>query len=277
MTKLTLPYTDDGRLRLAWISDIHLDSGVAERETKLRQFVTDVNDRQIDAVMITGDIMDDGTAGETLAPSIFAGLNCPYYALLGNHDLVPDDAHKTIDQGAAMLALNKTAWGLADFVRAASLKNVRLIFTDTNYSGANYGWVEAGEIPAAQQAWIAAELAGATQDYALIFSHHPVSDISQWSAYLAHEPDAGLQTAVQTLLDGQALPKVWFNGHDHASPLFRPSTAVPIGAEAGAIGLFGTTPVYSAPNFFTGYRWTLIETKLVGGKVDVFAQPMVVA
>jgi 3',5'-cyclic AMP phosphodiesterase CpdA len=275
MTKLILPYTDDGRLRIAWASDIHLDTGVAEREAKLRQFAVDAAERGADLLVLTGDLRDDGTTDVGLVPSIAPSA----YALLGNHDLIPDDAHKTLDQGPAQLALNKTAWGLTTFERAVTVKNVRIIFTDTNYAAnGDYGWVESGNMPQTEIDWIEAQLAAATEEYALIFSHHPISNISQWSASPTHAPIAGFQTAMQAMLDGQAIPKAWFHGHDHASKLFRPSTAVPIGAEAGVIGKFGTTPVYSAMSFgLSGYAWTLLETKLIGGVLDIFAQPMVVA
>ena len=71
-----------GRVRLAWLSDIHLNFLDERRRSK---FVESVAAREADAVAISGDIADGWTVVHALE-AFAARVACPVYVVLGNHD-----------------------------------------------------------------------------------------------------------------------------------------------------------------------------------------------
>jgi len=72
--------------KYAFVTDTHVGASTGEED--LRRTVADINNQKdLDFVVITGDITEMGTNDELkLAKSIFALLNIPYYIMPGNHD-----------------------------------------------------------------------------------------------------------------------------------------------------------------------------------------------
>ncbi|MEM6257661.1 MAG: metallophosphoesterase [Planctomycetota bacterium] len=76
---------------IAHISDLHLQSGVPERQSQVEPILRKINEMKPDLVVISGDLTDDGWdsieelqwAKEWLDHRIFA----TYWALPGNHDV----------------------------------------------------------------------------------------------------------------------------------------------------------------------------------------------
>lgn len=85
-----LAFLDDQPLpegrRFVVLTDVHVGS----RPVELAQAaIADINAIDPEFVVIPGDFTEDGEPEQfALAKEIFDGLNCPYYAVLGNHDAV---------------------------------------------------------------------------------------------------------------------------------------------------------------------------------------------
>ena len=75
----------DGR-RFVVLTDVHMGSRPIELAQRA---VAEINEIEPEFVVIPGDFTEDGEPEQfALAKQIFDGLNCPYYAVLGNHDAV---------------------------------------------------------------------------------------------------------------------------------------------------------------------------------------------
>lgn len=78
-------------MRIAQLSDVHIGLARAPRaEENLREAVRIINERGVDAVVVTGDIGETPQAWET-ARSILGELRAPVYYIPGNHDIHSND------------------------------------------------------------------------------------------------------------------------------------------------------------------------------------------
>lgn len=76
-------FANKDTLRVAFISDTHLWLADAKDQ------VADVNKRNVDFVVHCGDLTDTATNKEfEWSHDILKGLNCPFVALIGNHDFL---------------------------------------------------------------------------------------------------------------------------------------------------------------------------------------------
>ena len=75
-----------GVIRLAVLSDIHVTPGNAN-EGKLREAVAEINATDVDAVMLTGDLTNEGSDEQlTNVKTIIDGITHPLYVIPGNHE-----------------------------------------------------------------------------------------------------------------------------------------------------------------------------------------------
>jgi outer membrane protein assembly factor BamB len=75
-----------GVVRLAILSDVHVTPGNAN-ESKLREAVAEINATDVDAVMLTGDLSNEGSDEQLLnVKSILDGITHPFYIIPGNHE-----------------------------------------------------------------------------------------------------------------------------------------------------------------------------------------------
>lgn len=86
---VTAPRAQTGHMRIALISDIHL--GTVWGAGRVQDIVRRINELEPDVVLISGDLLDDGTGslhGKEEIQQAFQGLKSTYgtYACLGNHD-----------------------------------------------------------------------------------------------------------------------------------------------------------------------------------------------
>lgn len=74
--------------KFGFLSDTHITTDAGDPAEDLRRTITDINNRRdLDFVVITGDITEMGTDEEIrIAKNIYSTLNIPYYILPGNHD-----------------------------------------------------------------------------------------------------------------------------------------------------------------------------------------------
>jgi Icc protein len=166
---------------LAQISDLHIKRPGAlayrrvDTAAALARCVARLNalEPRPDAVVITGDLVDGGSAEEYRhLRTLLAPLAIPYYLLVGNHD----------DRVALRDAFIDHAYLRAggEFVQyALDIGPLRLIALDSQVPGQS-----AGTLCDARLAWLAAELDAARGAPVVIALHHPpfVSGIGHMDA-----------------------------------------------------------------------------------------------
>ena len=75
-----------GVVRLAILSDVHVTPGNAN-EGKLREAVNEINATDVDAVMLTGDLTNEGSDTQLRnIKGILDGIRHPFYIIPGNHE-----------------------------------------------------------------------------------------------------------------------------------------------------------------------------------------------
>ena len=75
-----------GVVKLAILSDVHITPGNTN-EGKLREAVAEINATDVDAVMMTGDLTNEGSDEQlTNVKSILDGITHPLYVIPGNHE-----------------------------------------------------------------------------------------------------------------------------------------------------------------------------------------------
>lgn len=80
------------RVKVAHLSDLHIGKGYKSRAERIlarvQEVIRNVNARQPDLVVVTGDIVNNGVDGKLLpvAEKALKALNAPVLVVLGNHD-----------------------------------------------------------------------------------------------------------------------------------------------------------------------------------------------
>ena len=75
-----------GVVKLAILSDVHVTPGNAN-EGKLREAVAEINASDVDAVMLTGDLTNEGSDEQLRnIKGILDGIALPFYVIPGNHE-----------------------------------------------------------------------------------------------------------------------------------------------------------------------------------------------
>ncbi len=118
-------------------------------------------DPRPDAVLLTGDLVNDGTPEEyARLTTLLAALPMPVYVLPGNHD---DREHLR-----AAFAAHGYLPPSGPLCYAVDVGPVRLLALDTNVPGRPFGRLEAPQL-----AWLEARLAEAPTRPTLVALHHP--------------------------------------------------------------------------------------------------------
>lgn len=154
---------------IAQISDTHIreDGALCCRRVDTAPFLAKAVERlnsqrpSPSLVVVTGDLVDDGSPGEyARLRSLLERLAMPYYLVVGNHDrrealraAFPDHGHL---HGSRFVQ-----YAIEDFA-------VRLLILDTNIPGRH-----AGELCNERLAWLADRLAEQPERPTAIFMHHP--------------------------------------------------------------------------------------------------------
>lgn len=195
----------------------------------LETFISTFSYEQIDCIVITGDLVHEGTASDYQAYqhllTKYVPASIPIYYTLGNHD-------RRDQFYAGMTDLQKPRYQqVADVEKlydyCVDVNQYRLIMVD-NYDPKT----DTALISKEQSEWIGEQLEQTTQHYAVLFMHHPL-DI------LIH--DALLPTLVskqtRQVLQHPKLLGV-FTGHVHAN-------------RASMIGMI---PQWTAPSVYGGFH-----------------------
>ena len=152
--------------KYAFVTDTHV--GVSSGEDDLKITVKDINNQKdIDFVLITGDVTEMGTKGEiAIAKKVLSSLKRPWYAIPGNHD---------------------TGWsesGGVDFIKAFGDK---FTFDHNGYrfiacASGPYVRMSDGHIPRDAVIWLDKILAKTPVDMPLVFiNHYPIDNsLDNW-------------------------------------------------------------------------------------------------
>ena len=107
-------------MRLAWVTDIHLNFLTT---TGRRRFLESIHD-QADALIITGDIAESTSLGEIFR-QMTTVLDMPIYFVLGNHDFYEGSVAGTRSAVAEMISGSEnlvylSQAGMVELLAAAS-------------------------------------------------------------------------------------------------------------------------------------------------------------
>jgi len=166
---------------LVQLTDSHLgaDWGFEDPEAGLRRAVEEVGRLPdgADAVVVTGDLTDAGTAAQyERVSAVLDTLGLPVHVLPGNHDRrQPMRAHFGLPGD-----------GDEPIQYAVDLGGVRLLALDTTRPGHDAGALDEGRLE-----WLADALAAAPRQPTLIAMHHPpmATRIAAWDALGLPEAD----------------------------------------------------------------------------------------
>lgn len=172
--------SDPGPVRIAHLTDLHFCTAAASRypggSEVLAHAVDRLNDLDLDAVVLTGDIFDQSERLKHDLPifnSLMRRLRHPWYAVLGNHDV----EGPRVAERKAFLMEGLEDHGLSrlgsPYYDVALKPGVRLVVLDTTDNGeADYlSW--RGFFSERQARWLDDVLARARDEVVLIALHHP--------------------------------------------------------------------------------------------------------
>ena len=220
----TLLTGDEPLVRFGLVSDLHYakipmapcippvgDRYYAESATKLREFVSVMNDVKPDFVIELGDFKDAGKdIPETLGflreiEGVFAGFKGPRYHALGNHEcdrLTKEEVLSVCpNEGCRGTYYSFVRSGVTFVVLDACFKSdLRPYVRENPFKDAN--------VPPEELAWLERTLAAAT-DHVVVFCHQRLDPKS--------EPNHLVRNAyeVRTLLERSGKVRAVFSGHQH--------------------------------------------------------------
>jgi 3',5'-cyclic AMP phosphodiesterase CpdA len=194
-------------LRVAQLSDTHfLERGIDpegghgyDTSEAFDAVLDDLRDRELDLVVVTGDIADHGRAEQyEIAAAAFAQLPCPVFVCPGNHDF--DAAFRTAFRAPALFVPRVTHHGPWSFVYADSNAGAM----DADHTGRLLDPQGGdrlhgnGSLGAAESAWLRAATAGHDADHVFVWLHHPPdADVpatndpvytAEWESVVADRP-----------------------------------------------------------------------------------------
>ena len=179
---------------IAQISDTHILSTASDqpaaqlRADSLRYSVADINRRQPDAVVFTGDTVQHGRPDEyARLRELLAPLEAPLYLVPGNRD----------DKAVLRAAFSDFAYIAAtdEFLHyAVEDYDTRLVGIDSTLAGERKG-----RFCESRQAWLDATLAAEPDRPTLLFIHHPPFDVGEHyvGGYRVPEESRALQAIVE--------------------------------------------------------------------------------
>jgi len=161
-------------LKLTVVSDSHLSRRTPEASANWEALVAHIDEAEPDAVIHTGDIARDGTAGDQelrFAKAELDKLPGPVHALPGNHDLGDNPCETNADSNHLITEDRLAAYQqhFGDDHWALDLGAWRLV-------GCNAQLFDSGlDAEAAQWEWLTAELAATDDDrHRAVFLHKPL-------------------------------------------------------------------------------------------------------
>jgi tartrate-resistant acid phosphatase type 5 len=201
----------------------------------------------------------------------YAGVDLPFYAVLGNHDY--GDPPLQLWKPAFEIAYSARSpkWRMPHYYYQVSKENVDIFALDTQA-------VVAGIRERSNGEWLAGMLAASTADWKIVIGHHPYLSNGQHGnagnyegcAWFCPEIVSGtkLRRLVESAVCGQAA--VYISGHDHNMQWLAPSCGTEFivsGAGASTEGLVhrDATPTLFESDAAPGFLWIEIDGKRLTG------------
>jgi 3',5'-cyclic AMP phosphodiesterase CpdA len=201
-------------IRIGWISDTHLGrTGIGQWNNRelydeaprvVAEFLQKAAARQVDLIVVTGDVTDRGTPEAfRIARAAFADACAPVHFMAGNHDKIQDERLFT-------------AW-LSNGQRSetgcwsTNVNGYHCVYLDFPRTGKTY------EFPDAHLAWLRADLDAQRQLFTFIFGHYPLLPYPDGGKALnRNDPYTMEERADMRELISQH-PQVvgYFSGHHH--------------------------------------------------------------
>jgi len=209
-------------ITFAQISDLHVDLGERAAQ-RVRRLVSALDPmRALDAVLITGDIADNGTPEQYAQVSqLLSGLRVPVLALPGNHDV-----RRAFGPGLLGLPAEDT-----EINRSVPVGPVDFLLCDSVLPGRSEG-----RLSDATLAWLTAELARRERTRtALLAFHHPPTTL--YLPALDPTRQSGADRLAELLTRHPEVVAL-FSGHVHA----------------GAVTSFAGRPLVCAPGCVSTVR-----------------------
>jgi 3',5'-cyclic-AMP phosphodiesterase len=150
-------------LRLVQLSDPHIGAtwGSADPARALAAAVELAREHAPDAVLVSGDLVEEGTAEEyDLVAELLEPLGVPVHVLPGNHD----------DRAALRRRFALAGEGAEPVQGVVELGPLRLVLLDTTRPGEPEGELDAGRL-----AWLDARLAESNTPTVLALHHPPLA------------------------------------------------------------------------------------------------------
>jgi 3',5'-cyclic-AMP phosphodiesterase len=148
---------------VAQLSDPHISDLKPENTLALGRAVQHLNElpAKLDAVLITGDLTDNGTPSEyKLCLELLRALPVPFFVIPGNHDHRENLLEVFGSQGTD---------GMQNFVQyVVDLGTLQLIALDTHIPAQ-----DAGLLCEARLKWLDERLSGTPERPTILFMHHP--------------------------------------------------------------------------------------------------------
>ncbi|MEU1076783.1 MULTISPECIES: metallophosphoesterase [unclassified Streptomyces] len=244
---------------LAQISDLHLDGGAraAERAARVVTYINAMA-RRPDAVLVTGDIADHGTAAEYAeAAELLARIEAPVLTCPGNHDDRAAYRKGLLDLPGGPGGTTQDPY--APVNRLHRVGGYAILMCDSTIPGEDGGVLEDTTLE-----WIARTLDGLGDTPALIAFHHPPTVIHH--EYL-DSINLGNADRLAELLAGHT------RAHDDApaTPAAPPVPALLVGhAHTSGATTFAGLPLLIAPGVTSTLRmpWEAGE-----GLVNIVSPP----
>lgn len=165
------------------LSDVHVtdpDSPIARfasGEERLATIVDHLVDAAVplDAVVLTGDLVDHGTAGEyrRLLDQL-ERLPYPWFPLPGNHD-DRTEMRSALDAGSAAALPSDGPCNYAVEVDTGSGERVRLVMIDSSQPAFHDGRYDSDTLE-----WLQRALGEAPRSRTFVFTHHPPVSVALW-------------------------------------------------------------------------------------------------
>ncbi|MFK8912464.1 metallophosphoesterase [Streptomyces sp. YS-3] len=202
---------------LAQISDLHLDGGAraAERAARVVTYINAMH-RRPDAVLVTGDIADHGTAAEYAeAAELLARIEAPVLTCPGNHDDRAAYRKGLLDLPGGPGGTTQDPY--APVNRSHRVGGYAILMCDSTIPGEDGGVLEDTTLE-----WIARTLDGLGDTPALLAFHHPPTVIHH--EYL-DSINLGNADRLAELLAAHAHKHAQKHAHTATAPASPPVTA----------------------------------------------------
>lgn len=207
----------NNNLRLAQVSDVHFSTFEENTSYKFLKKSPELLDDAIfqintsgpyDFVMFTGDLVNKPKSNELVKFLSHASrINCPWYAINGNHDIAIDGPLTKEEFRKILNGHNRHMCNQNLYYAFTPKKGFRVICLD---SIIDYKLTSNGEIGEKQMKWLKEELDDHKKDVIVLCTHVPIDE-----PYSSSNHKMVNENEIKTLLNSYSNPIIVLQGHYH--------------------------------------------------------------